>query len=129
MAANQIVSRRWTLDHAFSADAVPLSAALGAALLGALAFYLLHRVFGRDGGPRVEPMLVGGFRPVGDGEARFEMDAGIRPGQVGTLLDERVDPVDITATVLDLAVRNHLLVTELPRESACKPSEWTFGMS
>jgi uncharacterized membrane protein len=29
---------------------------------------------------------------------------------VGTLIDERVDPVDITATVVDLAVRRHLTI-------------------
>ena len=31
-----------------------------------------------------------------------------------------------TATVLDLAVRGHLLITELPRAGAFKPTEWTL---
>ena len=39
------------------------------------------------------------------------------PGHVGTVADERVDPIDITATLVDLAVRGHLLITELPRAS------------
>ena len=33
---------------------------------------------------------------------------------------------DVRATVLDLAVRGHLLITELPRAGAFKPTEWTL---
>lgn len=127
VAPNAQVSRVWTLDHAFSAGPLPLGVALGVGLLGLAAFALLHRAFGRDGGPvAASPTMVGGFRPVGDGQSEFAMDADIRPGQVGTLVDERVDPVDVTATVLDLAVRGHLLITELPRAGAFKPTEWTL---
>jgi hypothetical protein len=52
---------------------------------------------------------------------------GIRPGEVGTLADERVDPVDVTATLLDLAVRGHLRITELPKASPHAPTDWTFA--
>jgi len=38
---------------------------------------------------------------------------GIRPGQVGTLQDERADVVDVTATIVDFAVRGHLHIKEL----------------
>ena len=48
----------------------------------------------------------------------------IRPGHVGTLADERVDPIDVTATLVDLAVRGHLVITELPRESEFARSDW-----
>ena len=37
----------------------------------------------------------------------------MRPGLVGTVADERVDPIDVTATLIDLAVRGHLRITEL----------------
>jgi len=39
----------------------------------------------------------------------------IRPGQVGTLLDERANVLDVTATIVDFAVRRHLHIRELPR--------------
>jgi uncharacterized membrane protein YgcG len=39
-----------------------------------------------------------------------EPPSGLTPGGIGTLVDERVDPVDITATVVDLAVRRHLTI-------------------
>jgi hypothetical protein len=38
---------------------------------------------------------------------------GIRPGQVGTLVDERANVLDVTATIVDLAVRRHLRIREL----------------
>ena len=34
--------------------------------------------------------------------------------------------MDVTATLLDLAVRGHLRITELPRESAHAATDWTF---
>jgi hypothetical protein len=48
-----------------------------------------------------------------DGVA-FASPDGVLPGQVGTVVDERVDPVDVTATVIDLAVRNYLWIEEVP---------------
>jgi hypothetical protein len=43
----------------------------------------------------------------------FASPDGVLPGQVGTVVDERVDPVDVTATVIDLAVRNYLWIQEI----------------
>ncbi|CAM4001790.1 DUF2207 domain-containing protein [Kibdelosporangium persicum] len=43
----------------------------------------------------------------------FASPDGVLPGQIGTVTDERVDPVDVTATVLDLAVRNYLWIQEI----------------
>jgi hypothetical protein len=55
--------------------------------------------------------LFGG-RPVA---VEFEPPAGIRPGQMGLLFDERADTLDITATIVDSAVRGYLKITELPK--------------
>jgi hypothetical protein len=41
---------------------------------------------------------------------QYEPPPGITPGGVGTLIDETVDLADITATVVDLAVRRHLTI-------------------
>jgi uncharacterized membrane protein YgcG len=45
----------------------------------------------------------------------FEPPDGIRPGQMGLLFDERADTLDVTATIVDLAVRGYLKITELPK--------------
>ena len=45
---------------------------------------------------------------------------GLRPAQMGVLLDERADTKDVTATIIDLAVRRHLKIDE-------KDKTWIFG--
>jgi uncharacterized membrane protein YgcG len=51
----------------------------------------------------------------GRGSITVEYDApdGLRPAEVGTLLDERVDPRDLSATFIDLAVRGYLTIREV----------------
>src|SRR5439155_565626 len=45
----------------------------------------------------------------------FEPPDRLRPGQVGTLIDERANPLDATATIVDLAVRGYLGIEEIPQ--------------
>lgn len=51
------------------------------------------------------------------GHVHFASPDGILPGQIGTVVDEHVDVVDISATVVDLAVRNYLWVAQVPGAS------------
>ena len=37
-----------------------------------------------------------------------------RPAELGLILDERADPKDVTATIVDLAVRGYLTIAEVP---------------
>ncbi len=48
---------------------------------------------------------------------RFEPPAGMRPGQIGTLIDEKADPRDVTATLVDLAVRGYLRIDDAGEKS------------
>lgn len=57
-----------------------------------------YRAHGRDPEPDA-PVVVA-----------YEPPPGLTPGEVGTLIDERVDAADITSTVVDLAVRRHLSI-------------------
>lgn len=50
------------------------------------------------------------------GRVAFASPDGVLPGQVGTVVDEHVDVVDVTATVIDLAVRNYLWISEVRQE-------------
>jgi len=45
--------------------------------------------------------------------AEYEAPDKLRPGQVGVLLDTRADTLDVSATIVDLAVRGYLTITEL----------------
>lgn len=44
----------------------------------------------------------------------------LRPAEVGTLLDERADTLDVSATIIDLAARGFLTIEE-------KEKKWLFG--
>ncbi|MGO4957231.1 DUF2207 family protein [Luteococcus sp. Sow4_B9] len=125
VSANETVKHHWSLDRAFSVNSRTLLASLLPLLLGGSLLWLLHRRTGRDvaHGGRVTP--VAEFRPVGAGESEFTVLEDVRPGHVGTVADEHVDPVDITATLLDLAVRGWLRIVELP-DAPHKPLDWTF---
>ena len=107
------VYEQWNLKRAFAIDLATAGTALAVLVAGSLLLWWLHRRSGADLSYAGEVSAVGSFRPVGDGESVFEPGEGMRPGLVGTVADERVDPVDITATLIDLAVRGHLRITEL----------------
>ena len=47
----------------------------------------------------------------------------LRPGQVGTLVDFTAHPLDVTATIVDLAVRGYLVIEEKPDSNGRKP-DW-----
>jgi hypothetical protein len=125
--ANAEVVEEWTVGRAFSADPLPLALALGLLVLGGLLLLMLHRRAGADAAAGGDLARVAEFAPVGEGQSEFRVVDDIRPGHVGTVADERVDPIDITATLLDLAVRGHLLITELPRTHEFAPTEWELS--
>ena len=48
----------------------------------------------------------------------------LRPAQMGVILDERADTRDVTATIVDLAVRGYLHITEIPKEGWFGHKDW-----
>jgi hypothetical protein len=135
-----ILEQRWALQRALmgSPAAMPLT------VVGALfAFLGLAWLVIREGRDRV---LRGGLtvdgrvdadavtrRPLVNRPAvpvQYRPPDGLRPGQLGVLVDERVDPVDMSATIVDLAVRGYLRIVEETSRSLRSlwrsRSEWTF---
>lgn len=113
----------WSLSRAFTVDSTTGGLAIlvfGIGLLGAVGLWFFR---GRDAakvghGAPERPVLDGADGP------QFAAPDGIRPGQVGTVVDESADVVDITATLLDLAVRNYLTIVEQPRDSHFGKLDW-----
>ena len=124
VAANEQIEYRWTVARAFSARPLPLALALGLLVLGGIGLFLLHRRTGTDASAAGEISRVGEFVPTGAGQSEFRVVGEVRPGHVGTVADERVDPIDVTATMVDLAVRGHLRITELPRDGEFALTDW-----
>ena len=94
-------------------------------------------------GPRTRPPVPGLAGGPGDGQSRrasdrrcrsarpttsapveFAPPEDLRPGQMGTLLDERANVLDVTATIVDLAVRGYLLIQEIPKEGWFGKPDW-----
>ena len=111
-----------------------------AALLAAGGAALAIRRVRRTGRDRAYLGLTPGLRPVSGQETasgyrdrrapvavQFTPPANVRPGELGTLVDEKADPVDVTATLIDLAVRGYLRIEEVPRsDPRKKPKDWTL---
>ncbi len=56
----------------------------------------------------------------------YEPPEKMRPAQAGLLIDEQADTKDVTATIVDLAVRGYLTITELPAEGLFGKKDWTL---
>jgi uncharacterized membrane protein YgcG len=72
----------------------------------------------REGKKLPEKILPLGYRlPV---SVEYEPPDRLRPAEIGVLMDERADTLDVVATIVDLAVRGYLTITEIPKA-------WLFG--
>jgi hypothetical protein len=122
------IREKWSLDRAFD---VTLATVIGAAAVAAVAIggvaVLLFRV-GRDRraigtvtdiafseGAEENTERVGLFEDVPT-PVEFVPPDGIRPAQLGVLVDETADTVDVSATLVDLAVRGYLRIEEVTND-------------
>lgn len=108
----------------------PESAGLTAALTGLGVVALLLQV--RRNRDEAYVGLTPGLRPVaGDGArigpapkgpvaVQFTPPKGAHPGELGTLIDGSAGQIDVSATLVDLAVRGHLRITEVGKK------KWEF---
>src|SRR4051794_40152298 len=71
----------------------------------------VEAAYGKDGGPEVVAPIREGETPV-----EFEPPDGLRPGELGTLVDFDAGTLDVTATIIDLAVRGYLKIEEVEKE-------------
>jgi len=109
-----------------SAATIPLTGIVGLAVLAAMGrqwwvagrdrwfgdMYYVHENPPEDTKPLLaRETVVVEYTPPAVGRGRR-----MRPAEIGLLLDERADTLDVSATIVDLAVRRHILIKELPKE-------------
>jgi uncharacterized membrane protein YgcG len=131
-----VLKERWSADRAFARS--PLALGLGALVLLAGLFWVV-RLSWRTGRDRRFAGLTPGLEPTGgvavpdeavplggSGAVSVEWtpDDDMRPALMGVLIDERADPLDVTATIVDLAVRRFLTIEELPRHGLFRKRDW-----
>jgi uncharacterized membrane protein YgcG len=131
-----LLEERWSLRRAFSLT--PVTGGVFAFLLVLAVGFFVRLAWrtGRDrrfaagqvdvlmGAPegtpeRPVPLFESGAAPV-----EFAPPADLRPGQIGTLMDEIANPLDVTATIVDLAVRKYLVIEEIPKEGWFGKPDW-----
>jgi uncharacterized membrane protein YgcG len=113
-----ILDERWSLARAFSATLGTLGMAGGVLLALLLVLGWLFGITGRDRQPGAA------LAPVAGVVVESAPPEGIRPAQAGLFVDEVVNPVAITATVVDLAVRGYLRIEEDPSRDDWEKPNW-----
>ncbi len=120
-----ILDKKWNVDDAFARRTGTLAPAGALAVLGVGGVLLIAWRRGRDRRYRGSAVDEAMGSTSGEDEAmpafaeragpvEFVPPDGVRPGQVGVLIDENANLLDVTATIVDLAVRGYLRITELP---------------
>jgi len=76
--------------------------------------------------------VAGASGPVTHGQAgpvavQFSPPEGVRPGLVGTIIDEQANTIDVSATVVDLAVRGYLQIEEVESGGLFKRTDWQLS--
>jgi uncharacterized membrane protein len=119
-----ILDEKWAFQRAFSVTPKTVSASgLLLLILGGLVVRMIWRtgrdrraegtaderipMFDRHGGPVL-------YRPPDDA----------RPAQIGVLVDETADPLDVTATIIDLGVRGFLTIDETEKAGLFHKADW-----
>jgi uncharacterized membrane protein YgcG len=130
-----ILEERWTIGRAFTVNPATVGVAGGLVVLlvGVFAFLFYRRA--RDRRYKGSPVDQAFSSATGEEErtplfehtetpVEFVPPDGLRPGQVGTLADFHANPLDVTATIVDLAVRKYLVIDEVPTESRWQANDW-----
>jgi uncharacterized membrane protein YgcG len=78
--------------------------------------YLTQYYLTNDPRERTEPLFQHDTVVV-----EFDAPQNMRPAELGLILDERADAKDVTATIVDLAVRGFMTIAEVPGAK-----DWTF---
>jgi uncharacterized membrane protein YgcG len=127
----------WSIGRAFSRNSATLGLSGGLLVVLIAGCGWLFWTRGRDrrfvgspidqtmgnatGEAQAVPLFERGVAPV-----EFAPPEDLRPGQVGTIVDEQANTLDVTATIVDLAVRGYLTIEEIPKEGWFGKPDWTL---
>ena len=71
--------------------------------------------------PSPQPTLRGRKPEIA---VQFNPPPGVQPGMVGTIIDESADTIDVSATVMDLAVRGFMRIEEIQDGNVFSRTDW-----
>lgn len=85
----------------------------------------LPGVYSNTSDPNQEMTLPLFLRPTIAVE--YEAPNNLRPGELGVLMDEHADTLDVSATIVDLAARGYLEITEIDKKWIFGSKDYTFS--
>ncbi len=139
VSTEPILEERWTLDRAFDRTPATVGGGIGFLALVVGGFGALMWKRGRDvrfRGSQVDQVMGGPVETETQAVPLFEQGVSVvefappedlRPGQIGTLVDEEANTLDVTATIVDLAVRKHLVIEELEKTWFLGKPDWKLS--
>jgi uncharacterized membrane protein len=120
-----ILDEKWAFQRAFAVTPTTLGASAFAFVVLGLAVFSKLWQTGRDrrrsAGGGDEPMAM--FDHHG-GPVQYRPPDDLRPAQVGVLIDESADPLDVTATMVDFGVRGYLSIEEVEKAGLFHKADW-----
>ncbi len=126
-----VLQDRATVSDFLTFDAAEFAGLLGSGILGLLIVFGAWYRYGWDKSFVTLHYLTNETeehtRPLFGGPpvvVEFLPPEDLRPAQMGVLVDERADTLDVTATIVDLAVRGYLHITELPKKGWFGKNDW-----
>ncbi|MEX2081849.1 MAG: DUF2207 domain-containing protein, partial [Dehalococcoidia bacterium] len=118
-------------DDFFTLDALEVGGALAGSLLALLGATWLWWRHGRDRAYTSLHYLTNdpeeGRRGLFSGReivVEYLPPEDMRPAQMGLLIDEQADTLDVTSTIIDLACRGYLHITEIPTKGWLGKRDW-----
>ena len=115
VAAPVLVDRPRAFTDYFSTSPAASAVTVLALVGGIFGVWYLWWTRGRDRG-----------RAAGAIIPEYEPPDRLRPAQLGVLVDETADVRDLIATIVDLAVRGYLTITEHPKQGLFGHADWTL---
>ena len=126
-----VLDDRLSPDDFFSFDWLEWGGLGTSAVIGFLGLVRAWWVFGRDRRYKTLQYLSGESdehtAPLfhsRDVVVEFLPPEDLRPAQLGVIVDERADTLDVTATIVDLAVRGYLKINELEKRGWFGRQDW-----
>ena len=130
-----ILDERWSFQRAFTVDPLRIGLMLTVLALVVAGVWRLVWLVGRDRqwrGARIAaipaaandvqdrvPLMNGTITPT-----EYIPPEGMRPGLIGTILDETAHPLDVSASIVDLAVRGYLRIEEIEATGWFGSNDW-----
>ncbi len=126
-----LLEKRTEISDFYEFDAAEFGGATATGLLGLFGVFFAWSRWGRDRRYKTVHYLTNDTTE--ENRSLFSKETivveylppdNLKPGQMGLIIDERADTLDVTATIIDLAVHGYLSIKEIPKKGWFGSEDW-----